>query len=309
VAGRSVVGAVIWAGVVGLLAACGGGAKVATNHSANASTTAAGAAGAAADTPGSSLPTCRDGTGAAPSATSPAPTTGPNQSPPSGRTSAGAASVPTGTPASSGPAPAAGNYKYESTDSKGVVTQLSLAVKTNSTSGSVRQQTLTISSPQGSESNRYTWNPATGVSVSSTTLSGGSGSVQCNWTPDISQYVFSIHQGSSWSSLSHCSTTIAGTPATATYDDQATVSGYQPIQVAGQTLNTWVIHRKAVLTAKSATFDLTINTLSTEYFDPANGETPRELTDTTTSGSYAGKSFRQEVKATIEAETLSPQPS
>ena len=186
------------------------------------------------------------------------------------------------------------------------MTKLSLNVKNNNTSDSISHQTLTISSPQGSEENDYAWDRASGVTVSSTKLSGQQGSITCNWKPGISQFVLPIHVNASWQSLSNCTTSLAGAPATASYDNKATVSGSQQIQVAGETLNTWVIHRTTVFKAKSATFDLTITTVSVEYFDPANGETPKETTDTTTAGSYGGRNFSQETKATIQAVTLKP---
>jgi hypothetical protein len=288
---------------VGLLAACGGGgSKLATNHNrATSSTTkapvGAGVSSAALDTSTTAATGSTSTVAAAASkGTASSTATGGAKTP----------AAPAGPPAGTGSAPLAGTYKYESTDDKGQVTQLSLKVKTNKTSGPVADQTLTISSPQGSEQNEYTWDPATGVTVSSTQLSGEQGSVTCTWKPGISQFVLPIHANSSWSSLSNCTTSLAGAPATASYSNKATVSGSQSIRVAGENLNTWVIHRTTVFKAKSATFDLTITTISVEYFDPSNGETPKETTDTTTAGSYEGRSFSQEAKATIQAVTLNP---
>lgn len=284
---------------VGLLGACGGGGKLATRQNATTSTTEPVGVTTSnpAPAPGATAVTAGPTTTAA-SSTQASDRTG---SPPS----SGAAAKP---PAGTGGAPQAGNYKYQSTDEKGDVTQLNLQVKTDRSSGSVYDQTLTISSPQGSEQNAYTWNPASGVTVSSTTLSGEQGSITCNWKPGISQYVLPIHDGASWSSVSNCSTSLAGAPATASYTNKATVEGSQQIQVAGETLDTWVIHRTTVFKAKSATFDLTITTVGVEYFAPSDGETPKETTDTTTSGSYGGRNFSQETKATIEALTLKPTP-
>ena len=296
--------AVAVAAAAGLLAACGGsGNNLATNHNAATSTTTTAAVGAGASNsaPGTSTTAAVSGASGSPTTAAATVTTRAGSSP-----APTAAAPPAGPPAGTGAAPLAGNYKYQSTDDKGDVTQLNLNVKTDSTSGSIANQTLTISSSQGSEQNDYTWNPATGVTVSSTTLSGQSGSVTCNWKPDITQYVLAIHNGASWSSLSNCTTTLAGAPATASYSNKASVNGFQAIQVAGQTVNTWVIDRTTVFKAKSATFDLSITTISVEYFDPSNGETPKQTTDTTTSGSYGGKNFNQETKATIEAESMKP---
>lgn len=302
--GPSMGRAVALAAAVGLLAACGGGgSKLATNHSASTSTTTTAPVGAGASNATQATPTTSAASG---SSTTAAPASSGSSHAGSSPAAAGATGTAAGPPAGTGSAPLAGNYKYESTDDKGQVTQLNLNVKTNKSDGPVSDQTLTISSPQGSEQNDYTWNPATGVTVSSTKLSGQQGSVTCNWNPGIAQYVLPIHDGASWSSLSNCTTSLAGAPATASYDNKATVSGSQQIQVAGQTLNTWVIHRTTVFKAKSATIDLTITTVSTEYFAPSDGETPKEITDTTTAGTYAGKNFSQEAKATIQAVTLKP---
>ena len=293
------------AAVVCLLAGCGGATKVGADHSATSTTSGVGA-GASNSAQSSSTTTAGSGSTAAGStAGSVPPTTTPGASPGAGPAST-AAAPPSGPPAGTGAAPRVGSYKYESTDEKGNVTQLTLNVKTTKTAGAVADQTLTITSPQGSEQNDYTWDPATGVMVSSTTLSGEQGSVSCSWKPDIIQFSFALRNGASWNSLSNCTTTVAKTPATATYSNKAQVTGYQAIQIAGQTVNTWIIDRTTVLTLKSATFDLKITTVSAEYFAPADGETPKELTDTTTSGTYGGRNFSQETKATVEAESLQP---
>jgi len=224
-----------------------------------------------------------------------------------------ASSPPPTTSASLGPAknpgppnaPTLGSYQYKSTDSQGAVTQLQVSIKLAKGPAGSTDQNLTISSPKGSESSDYAWGP-TGVMVSSTTLSGQQGSIQCNWTPDVTQYVFPIRVGSQWKSTSHCTTTVSGAPTQVTYTNQASVSGIARIQEAGQILDTWVIQRHTVLSAKSAAFTFNVDTVGTEYFAPSDGQTPKELTDSTTSGSYAGKNFSMETKATIEAETLSP---
>ncbi|MHB1445877.1 MAG: hypothetical protein ACYCZV_09515 [Acidimicrobiales bacterium] len=202
-------------------------------------------------------------------------------------------------------APTPGTYQYKSTDSQGAVTQLKVSIKPAPGPAGATDQNLTISSPKGSESSDYAWG-ASGVMVSSTTLSGQQGSIQCNWNPDVTQYVFPIKVGSQWSSTSHCTTTVDGAPTQVTYTNQVMVSGIARIEEAGQVLDTWVIQRHAVLSAKSAAFTFNVDTVTTEYFAPIDGQTPKEVSDSTTSGSYAGKSFSSQTKATIEAETLSP---
>lgn len=201
-------------------------------------------------------------------------------------------------------APTPGTYQYKSTDQDGDVTQVQVTVQgSGSGPGGALDQTLTISTKQGSEKSVYTWSPS-GVMVSSTTLSGQQGSVSCKWTPDVSQYTFPIHVGSTWSSDSHCTTTVAGQPSKVTYSDQVSVSGYAWVTEAGQTLDTWVLQRRTVLDLTSAAFTLNDDTTSTEYFAPSDGQTPKELMDTKTSGTYAGKSYNSETKSTVEAETL-----
>ncbi|MHB1854586.1 MAG: hypothetical protein ACYCS2_05975 [Acidimicrobiales bacterium] len=202
-------------------------------------------------------------------------------------------------------APTVGTYQYKSTDANGTVTQLQVSIKPAKGPAGATDQNLTISSPKGSESSDYAWS-STGVMVSSTTLSGQQGSIQCTWSPDVTQYVFPIKVGSTWSSLSHCTTTVAGAPTQVTYSDQASVTGIARIKEAGQVLDTWVIQRHTVLSAKSAAFTFNVDTTTTEYFAPSDGQTPKEVSDSKTSGSYAGKSFSSETRTTVEAETLSP---
>jgi len=189
------------------------------------------------------------------------------------------------------------------------VTQLQVSIKSATKPGGAptgpTYQNLTISSPKGSESSDYGWG-TDGVMVSSTTLSGQQGSIQCNWKPDVTQYVFPIQVGTAWNSTSKCTTSVNGVPTMVTYTNQATVSGIARIQEAGQVLDTWVIQRHTVLSAQSTAFTFNVDTTSTEYFAPSDGQTPKELTDAKTSGSYAGKNFSTETKATVEAETLSP---
>jgi len=301
------------AGIVALalmVAACGGASHVNTAARSGTTSTAAMPAGAqSAGAPSSTsaatgasnstnATTAAAGGGSGGGATAHSSTA--SSSAPTANASLGPAQTP-------GPphAPTPGSYQYKSTDSQGAVTQLQVSVKTTGGSGGSTDQNLTISSPKGSESSDYTW-AASGVMVNSTTLSGQQGSIQCKWSPDVTQYVFPIKVGSQWNSTSHCTTTVAGAPAQVTYVNQVSVTGIARIKEAGQVLDTWVIQRHAVLSAKSATFTFNVDTVTTEYFAPSDGQTPKELSDSTTSGSYAGKNFSSETKATIEAETLSP---
>jgi len=222
-------------------------------------------------------------------------------------------SAPTPTTANLGPArtpspahpPTVGDYRYKSTDPSGDVTQVQVGIRAISGPPGGTNQSLTISTSQGSEMSEYNW-AADSVMVSSTTLSGKQGSIKCNWTPDIYQYQFPIKVGTSWSSNSNCTTSVAGAPAQVKYTNQANVTGIARIEEAGEVLDTWVIHRHTVLTTTSAAFTLVIDAVSTEYLAPNIGQIPKELTDTKTNTTYGGKTYNDETTATIEAETLTP---
>lgn len=307
-------GGAIGTSVVGLglaLAACGGGVHVNSlpdfpTTTTSTSTTSARSGGPKPTVTSTTVLTGADAAGSgADEGTGEAGAAASGVSPPAGGSGAGTSTTESGLPGPARP-PTPGAYDYKSTDGRGVVTQLQVTYQPDGGSGGTTDQTETISSSGGSgQSRTYAWS-ATSVLIGSSTLSGQYGSIDCSWSPAVSGYVFPLRIGAQWSSTSNCTTTVDGEATHVQDANTASVSGVSTIEEAGQTLETWVINRQTVLTATSSTFSLKIDTVSTEYFAPADGQTPREASTTRTTGEYRGKSVDDQTRATIEAETLSP---
>ncbi|HZU74396.1 MAG TPA: hypothetical protein VE990_16670 [Acidimicrobiales bacterium] len=306
-----------------LAGACGGGKSGTGSASSSHSTTTTEATTSSLAGGSSSTSTSEGGKGANTQVTSSmagtgsAPASGSNGQGSSGNVSTGSSSANLGAPQDPGAAnaPADGYYKYKSTDDAGDVTQLTIQIsETAAATGTTKHQKLAVTTKNGSESNNYDWSPG-GINVNSTALAGGQFQATCTWTTPVEQYVFNaakLTQGQKWHSSSSGTCTASGSAtgfkATETMD--ATVGSWARISEAGKVLDTWVITRHSVFTANSQpTFNLTIDTTSTEWFSPKYGQTPKVINDTKTSGSYQGKPFSNQAKSTVEAETLDPSPT
>ncbi len=81
------------------------------------------------------------------------------------------------------------------------------------------------------------------ITVPKTTIGGA----ECNWEPDLLQAALPIRKGGSWTTDTSCTASYQGQQARTEFHQDSRVTGTEQIQIAGATLDAFVIERTSVV--------------------------------------------------------------
>lgn len=205
-----------------------------------------------------------------------------------GSSGGGSSGGGSGSPVNPGAAapPKAGKYAY--TTSSGAA--LNLVVEARPSSTGVRQReyfTDENGQPAGSGDQNVWWKADSKV-IEDGKYGQGDRSTNCNWEPDLLQYVLPLNANSSWKIDSSCPTDLGpqGGPGKITNTGNYRVVGTERLQVGGKSVDCWVIEGTSDTVIKNATGQTVFSFQSTsrDWFAPKYGVSARALT--TTSGGF-----------------------
>lgn len=188
-----------------------------------------GAAESSADQPAASTET----TNAAAPAPAAATTTLPPPDPALG------APVDPGAPVS----PRPGRYRYRTTGGDDGGSESTTTVEGRGRDGDATMLSVTTTGGQLTSTNEVVWR-ADGVRTLRSTLSFNGQQAECDWEPDIVEAVYPLQAGATWSAESRCE--VRGlTPAPIVLEraSSSTVVELRRVEVAGATIDVWVIER------------------------------------------------------------------
>ncbi|MFN2463945.1 MAG: hypothetical protein ABR573_08610 [Candidatus Dormibacteria bacterium] len=199
--------------------------------------------------------------------------------------STSAAPAPRGFPNMSVPAEGSYSVNINSADYTGPGT-ISISARPAAQPGdhTIRRETKT---PKGSEAETLSWR-ADGVYMLQTTLSSPStGAVDCNWQPEILDFVIPAGKGQQWSSSSTCPVSFGATTGSVEETSDETITDASTLTIGADTVQVWVVKVHLVLTYKAAAGSFTSTTDGTAWVAPAIGMIVKQTGSTTTGGSTA----------------------
>ncbi len=145
----------------------------------------------------------------------------------------------------------------------------------------------------GGTAQQLTWT-ADGAILAASGQPGDDGA--CRWEGPAVAVPSDLRDGRRWSSRTICRSEIGGRPVRVVRRESARVSKRARTQLAGRTVDTWVIEREIALTIEAETFMTTSVSISTELFVPDLGlavyhtsRTDVPLPDGTTRSVYASE--------------------
>lgn len=188
-----------------------------------------GVGAAAPDRAASSVPT----TSAPPAAT--APTTPPTFPP---------APTDLGAPQDPGPpvAPRVGVYRYRTTGGDEGERETTIRVEERGRSGDEVRLTVTIAGGDATITNEETWRPE-GVRTLRSAFTFGQQRADCDWEPDVTEAVYPLRPGATWSSDSSCTITFGAATVIVKRTARAEVVDLRRVRVAGEVVDVWAIRR------------------------------------------------------------------
>jgi len=213
-----------------------------------------------------------------------AKTTGTTQKPATATTIAAAAacaSTPTAGAAGSSQAPAVGSYTYASCSGSGDAPTLKVGAGTNS--AGVTRRTIESTSGLGDLTATDAFGP-NGVIQESAKIVAFGFTLNCDWMPDITEYVAKLAIGSTWNVDSSCD---LGSGAKLRVVGSRKIIGAVQFNVGGTKLSAWVIDEKEKLTVTApGRPESNVNSTSTNYYDPVHGLTVYAKATTEASGAF-----------------------
>lgn len=118
----------------------------------------------------------------------------------------------------------------------------------------------------------------------------------CGWDGRSTSVPHDLKDGKTWSSRITCDSTVNKQPVKVVRVEQAAVTKRARTQLAGRSVDTWLIERRISVTIKAEDFTTTSDSLSTELFAPGLGiavystsRTDVPLPDGTTRPAYASE--------------------
>lgn len=150
-----------------------------------------------------------------------------------------------GEPADPGPPvpPRPGRYRYRTTGGEDGGSESTTTVEDRGRDGDATRLSITTTGGQLTSTNEVVWR-ADGVRTLRSTLSFNGQQAECDWEPDIVEAVYPLLPGATWSAESRCE--VRGlTPAPIVLEraSSSTVVELRRVEVAGATIDVWVIER------------------------------------------------------------------